>query len=323
MAGLVMHWDGASWSNAPGTVAPGFAFTAFGLWGSSNDDVWAVGQYWAAGEDLFHWDGARWSVAPSDFPGHGAIAPGPNAIWGSGSDDVWAVGQCSTCSDAQQGSWHFDGSSWTSVPGGGGTAVWGSGPDDVWTVGNVGDTPGGTIFHWTESEWGSVPTGLTDTAVFNAVWGADSTNAWIVGTRSGSSGNDAGLVLHWDGSSWSTVPSPDGVLLTGIWGSSASDVWAVGTGAIHWDGTAWSEMDVPADTFGSPNVNPAVWGTGANDVWIVGASLAHWDGTSWSSTPILRFPNFGVSSIWGTSDTVWLGGPGEIQKIQHGTSGSR
>jgi hypothetical protein len=92
-----------------------------GIWGSSADDVWIVGDHVA-----HHWDGTTWSTAAS-----AAIF---NAVWGSASNDVWAVGEGGAIA-------HWDGSLWTAVASGVSTSlknVWGSGPKDVWIVGDAG-----------------------------------------------------------------------------------------------------------------------------------------------------------------------------------------
>jgi hypothetical protein len=53
-----------------------------GVWGASDDDVWAVG----AGGTILHWDGAVWSPVPS-----GTTAD-LRGVWGIATRDVWAVG---------------------------------------------------------------------------------------------------------------------------------------------------------------------------------------------------------------------------------------
>ena len=53
----------------------------FGVWGSSGNDVYAVG--W--GENVLHYDGYTWSEMESG-------TTGLNDVWGSSSTDVFAVG---------------------------------------------------------------------------------------------------------------------------------------------------------------------------------------------------------------------------------------
>lgn len=98
------------------------------IWGSSADDIWAVG---ALGV-IRHTSGdSAWSVVPSP------TSADLHAIWGSSANDVWAVGDGGTVL-------HYDGTEWVPATIGLGpgdspdrlNAVWGSGPDDVWIAGN-------------------------------------------------------------------------------------------------------------------------------------------------------------------------------------------
>jgi len=98
------------------------------IWGSSADDIWAVGELGA----IRHTSGdGPWTVVPSP------TSADLHAIWGSSANDVWAVGDGGTVL-------HYDGNEWALATIGlspGDTpvrlnAVWGSGPDNVWIAGN-------------------------------------------------------------------------------------------------------------------------------------------------------------------------------------------
>lgn len=75
------------------------ALAAGSIWGSSANDVFAVG---GCGS-VFHFDGEAWAPMES---GTGSDL---QAVWGRGPDDVYAVGKDSTAL-------HFDGSSWSAMP---------------------------------------------------------------------------------------------------------------------------------------------------------------------------------------------------------------
>ncbi len=109
------------------------------LWGSSDKDVWGVGQ----GAVVVHWDGKAWQRI--------AVPTGNNllAVWGSSDKDVWAVGEGGVVI-------HFTGSRWarvtTPVPDSAAlNDVWGTADDDVWAVGDTGVTT-----HPDGSSWSSV-----------------------------------------------------------------------------------------------------------------------------------------------------------------------
>src|SRR5262249_41171115 len=77
---VVLHWDGSSWQHV---VAPSMG-ALLGVWGSSSQDVWAVGL--DEGSGFFrHWDGSSW-----DYNWYGL--GGFWGVWGSDPNDVWVVG---------------------------------------------------------------------------------------------------------------------------------------------------------------------------------------------------------------------------------------
>lgn len=98
------------------------------IWGSSADDIWAVGDQGAmrrlrAGQK-------EWEIVPP------VTNESLYAIWGTSATNIWAVGENGTIL-------RYDGNTWKSeraaFPPGKKkpklTGIWGSGPDDVWIVG--------------------------------------------------------------------------------------------------------------------------------------------------------------------------------------------
>ncbi|MBX3252334.1 MAG: hypothetical protein KF901_34490, partial [Myxococcales bacterium] len=139
--GMTLHGTGPSAAEL--SFTPVDSRSAVGLnavWGSSANDVWAVGELGTirrivAGD-------ARWRLVTSPTTAR------LRSVWGSGPKDVWAVGQAGTIL-------HYDGTSWTSsvaaLPVGPKPelyGVWGSGADDVWIVGD------GIILHSTGKKAG-------------------------------------------------------------------------------------------------------------------------------------------------------------------------
>jgi hypothetical protein len=97
----------------------------YGIWASSNQDVWAVGDGVA-----LHFDGSAWTSATL---GAGVVGL---AVWGTADNDVWAVGRHPGGLVA-----HFDGVSWTPImtpPVAALLAVRGVGANDIWAVGKAG-----------------------------------------------------------------------------------------------------------------------------------------------------------------------------------------
>jgi cysteine-rich repeat protein len=236
-----------------------------GVWGSSYNDVWAVGGY----GKIQHWNGNAWNTDP--FGSNEYLT----SVWGSSQNDVWAVGGVwSDYDDAEQALvLHYDGSTWSTQLPAQLTRlndVWGGSSLSVWAVGNDGmvlwyDGIGwrpqhtginsslrgvhglsnqylwavgadGVTLIYNSIRWESIPSGTTNQ--LNDVWAASSQDVWAVGIH--------GTILHWDGSSWTSQPSGSTAVLTGVWGSSPSDVWAVGSEGtvLRYDGVRWSSVDM-------------------------------------------------------------------------------
>jgi hypothetical protein len=100
-----------------------------GLWGSSANDVWVVGD----NGTIRHFDANATEAEIVESKTRSNF----NAVWGSGPNDIWVIGDKGTIL-------HFDGNSWSesvaAFPMGRSKphlfGIWGSGPDDVWIVGN-------------------------------------------------------------------------------------------------------------------------------------------------------------------------------------------
>ncbi len=102
-----------------------------GIWGTSNGDVWAVGDNGTVRHFGPDTNAAEWSIVsvPTKENLH--------AVWGSGPKDVWIVGESGTIL-------HWDGDEWTESVAAFPVyrtkphlySIWGSGPKDVWIVGN-------------------------------------------------------------------------------------------------------------------------------------------------------------------------------------------
>jgi hypothetical protein len=210
--------------------------TLLSVWGTSSDDVFAVGGPLGNGSPsaILHYDGKAWTdLAPG----------GTETFWwtfGTGAQDVWAVGEKGRIA-------HFDGTHVTDVAPRLTTAtlygVWSAAPDDVWAVGGSpgagSSAPNDVVLHFDGTAWtaGEGPQALG--RAFFKVWGTAPDNLYVVG--------EYGTVWHRRGTQWALESSPPlatGTLLT-VNGCSASDVYAVGNeDVLRSDGTTWTRVDV-------------------------------------------------------------------------------
>jgi len=104
---LVIHWDGASWTE----VADADAGLLQDVAGSSSNDVWAVGQDFDGRPYIEHWNGLLWQPSPVPEIGsallRSVVAPAPN--------DAWAVGVGSDHGSSVPLILHWNGRSWKAV----------------------------------------------------------------------------------------------------------------------------------------------------------------------------------------------------------------
>src|SRR5262249_46914437 len=86
---LILHWDGATWSQFPSNSSPG-DHSLLDVVETSPTDAWAVGPtYLPPGPYVEHWDGTAWSEVSVPTIG---ITPNLYGITASSPTDVWAVG---------------------------------------------------------------------------------------------------------------------------------------------------------------------------------------------------------------------------------------
>lgn len=135
---VLLRFDGDTWVDPFAGNHP--IGEVRGLWGSSNDNVWAVGAFPTG--PIMRYDGAAWLIVPLVAPG---LRTTLNAIWGFCANDIWTVGTNDMGSGADgllPEVAHWDGTSWTTL-----TAPMDGGPDNPVRVLTAVAGVGGAI--WT------------------------------------------------------------------------------------------------------------------------------------------------------------------------------
>ena len=239
-------YDGGALVPIPNTGVPP-SDGLLGVWGSTTNDLWAVGKNGA----ILHGDGTGWTRVAS--PATNTL----RAVSGSAADDVWAVGDAGTIL-------HWNGVGWSA-------AVSNTSADllAVWaTVGYVVAVgANGTIL----ANAGSVgssgfvaqPSGAT--ATLSGVWGRSPTDVYVA---------DGKNLFIYDGSDWTQKTIASGTCVSGLWGTTGG-VFADG---YYDDGTQVRRV-VPA--YPPANHNGAVvclqldgvWAGAATDFWSLGGEI--------------------------------------------------
>ncbi|AKU98756.1 Type IV fimbrial biogenesis protein PilY1 [Labilithrix luteola] len=314
-------------------ISPKASLTS--VWGSSRNDVWAVGNQGLVG----HFDGSRWEIAETDVP-DGSLVYTARGVWLERPDDVWIIeGDRIRHTTGWKGP---KSTAWSTfrypavrgyvsyLP----AAVHGIG-DTVW-IGHLLHyeyTPVERFSRWLDGG-PSPPEALSvrapqirtvTTARQSEVWSAGLCNRAIAhscafrASRPEAAPTDVPL-SEWEVTEFDTRSE---LPLNGSW-AHGDDVWLVGEGGAIRRVTASTRPTKKFDYVGSPVTTDlnSVFGFGPDDVWVVGeaATVLHWDGTSWTklSTPFDQAKNKPrLLSVWGSSaNDVWIAGDGGMLHFQ-------
>jgi hypothetical protein len=310
---LIVHWNGATWSQASASPSPGGAALLHGVSAAPGGSAWVAGDTCASGCGtsseadrtlILRWDGLSWSQTASPSPGRTAFLYGVSA---SPDGSAWAVGYTGTSSGADRTLiLRWDGLSWSrmaspspgrdalllGVSAGPGRTAWAVGDSCMSRCGTTSAVYRLLIMHWNGKAWSLVTgPGLASDAYLYGVSAGLGGSAWAVGyiCTSGchtASEADQMLILRWDGTIWSQAAAP------GLGSSALLD--AVSTGA---GGTAWAVGSSCTPGCLAPRAATR-------------ALILHWDGTAWSQaaspSPAGKAILTGVST--GPGGSAWAAG---------------
>lgn len=320
--GTFVRGNGVTWS----TINTGTPQSLFGVWGSSDTDIWAVGGTAGSASAIIHYDGQSAKVVISP------TIQKLNAVWGSANNNIYAVGDGGAIL-------HYDGTNWTATSSGVENllSVWGSGPGDLWASGN-----NHTLLRNQGSGWmplsDNVPNShFVPNVDYRSIWGTGPGDVWAAGSR----------LVRWNGTAWNLTEYGLGIpgVCQSIWGTGANTVWCGGFGNIYrWDGSQWSlsaALDLNSNSLVVAGAGKAAWAVGrsgviaslTNDTWqlnsspsqqtfnsiwmndatngwaigIGGSAVQTQDGLTWTSQNLNTKAD--LTAIWASgTDNVWVVG---------------
>lgn len=180
--GIIGRWNGVNWTLYDGDYFKSQGNTVYPLkavWGSSPEDVWAVGDRGT----IVHWDGVEWKKVES--PVNDQVL---TDIYGTSANNIYAVAFSLTY---QSKIIHYNGIKWIHItnqlpePPGNLISLW------IDKTGK-GFVTGGWELEYDNGIWSRIETGTT--AAVNKIRGLNNTDVVLVGQES--------IVHHHNGASW-------------------------------------------------------------------------------------------------------------------------
>jgi hypothetical protein len=247
----------------------------YGVWGFSDEDVYAVG----ANGTALHYDGRTWS--PLKPPSTQNL----NDIWGASPTDLYVVGDNATILMYDgQGDWDTKKLKNNDVNLYG---VWGS-DNQRYIVGwGASGSDKDQVVHHNGYKWLYLYPGTQ--MHMSDVW----------------SGEKGFIAPGWENrimeytGYWDRWKLGGNLQLFGIWGNSETSVFAVGEGGVsyRYDGKTWQGLQT-----GISNTLRAVGGGSPRDVYAVGeyGAIIHYDGDAWTEMDSGIAQN--LYGVWGSTD---------------------
>jgi photosystem II stability/assembly factor-like uncharacterized protein len=232
--GLILKWDGDTWSKVETGLAPNENFLAVVF--ADQTEGWVMGTHGI----ILHYLGGNWSLdnSPTQEFIYGAVVTPSRNVWAVGSSGAILV---------------YNGISWgmvSAVSQSGGSSV--TVTDDIYGVGLYGQNSGwacgnrGLILSFDGQKWTPFTASPT-TERLNSVSVIDEMQAWIVGAF--------GTILRFNGTTWTKIANAfSGFDFYNVYMKSDDDGWAVGQDGtiIYYDGSRWISHQKPE---GKPSLN--------------------------------------------------------------------
>ncbi|MCH7974860.1 MAG: hypothetical protein IH949_13445 [Bacteroidetes bacterium] len=167
------------------------------IWGSSPQDVWAIGPGGDADKTIYHFNGVNWETDGISRP----LAP--TAIFGFAPDNVWIGGNGGEF-------WHYDGQNWNkhstltieNYPGISIENIWGDSPNNIYAVGFAenSETYKSVIANYDGVKWQNVETSAMRNSFIKIQRGTKtSSNYFVLGIRIEQFFEDTSYIYEFDG----------------------------------------------------------------------------------------------------------------------------
>jgi hypothetical protein len=233
------HWDGKRWRRVP---APGLE-TLVAVTDAPATGAWAVGADTSGAAVAVHWEGSRWRVRlrVPRFELVSLEALSATNLWVVGSDPARRVPRYLEL--------HWNGRHWSrySQPASADdlgdprvVAIDAAGTRDLWAAGQV-EGPDGTpegwaktvLFHWSGTDWRSVPTPQNEFVSALAVRAPD--DVVVAGVDGDGDAYGSPFLRRRVAGTWQNTTLGSGEAVQGLAADQAQGFWGVGFKGSHFD----------------------------------------------------------------------------------------
>ena len=206
------------------------------VWGSSVNDIYAVGNSAFRGGVALHFNGVSWRQIALPEKTNEIHHDLYRCVWGTSAENVFILGALGRV-------YHYDGNTWEKMYIGQSVdlgIISGTSDNNVFAAGSSG-----RLFHYNGEEWNQI-FGL-EGMYFKGIWGSSTKNVYASGTSF-----NVGAIYHYNGTKWKRIKTVNKDHLIGIWGHGDSDVFAVGTRSLilHYSGMSMFTFAIGALAFG-------------------------------------------------------------------------
>jgi len=278
-----------------------FQTLMFDIWGSSPNDVYAVG--WSSGSRnavMWHYDGSKWINVLLPVESFTL-----NSIYGFSSTDVYAAG-----GQKRDSSFiiHYDGSSWKEediVSGNILSNIQGSSANNIWAAGNFN-----TLYHYDGSRWtrDSVVINVPVNQAFHILSvSAGNSGTYLTGHTSFVDLSDTkAYLLKRENSSWVKIDS-SGIYTYKLYRNSSGELYYAGSRGIFKNvGNQWTNVFTTnqyiADMSASSSDNIFAAGQGGQN------KIYHYNGTDWKEIEELSLPDADYWAVWTDGTEAFIAG---------------
>lgn len=303
------------------------------IWGSSANDVYAVGMANTTHGILWHYNGKKWTDIKISITQGGPISGSIdfNDVFGFNKYDVWICGvHYIKNPNPPPNSYykkllvHMDGQKWEDVATPDGYSIhsiWGNSPDNVWFGGAWG-----TLFHYNGTEVKKdtiplyIPYNISDPWIVKSITGNEfETDLLLWGNKGSDSYN---YLFNYSNNKWVVADSTFFPSARKLWMSPSGTLYSIGETTYKREGNTWSQiLDWHTlDAFeltGTSDDNLFAVGEGGPPA-IIGA-VSNYNGSDWYSYKEAEIPGAIFYDVWTDGKEVFaVGNVGYTSIVLHG-----